>query len=161
MRYLLATLLVLSTATAACAGENAQEPRRIRLFQRLRQPVTRVPAQKVQVQQAPRSIVLPTDRPTTVVVPLPQLDRTTNPYPYPKQTVGHHETMWKRGPMPPNTWGWGGVVPKGFESSTGFYFADFKGDHVETVSTGRMANMRVEAADVVWYTNCLTLPPRK
>lgn len=36
---------------------------------------------------------------------------------------------WKQGPLPKDTWGWGGVVPVG-QSGSGFFFADFKGDRV-------------------------------
>jgi hypothetical protein len=57
--------------------------------------------------------------------------------------------------LPPDTWGWGGIAPKDGNFATGFYFADFHGDHVLIVPD----NTRVEAADVAWYDNSLTLPP--
>ena len=40
--------------------------------------------------------------------------------------------MWKEGPLPPDTWGWGGVMP--FYLDSGFFFADFRGDHVTTAT---------------------------
>jgi hypothetical protein len=63
--------------------------------------------------------------------------------------------MWQKGPLPPNTWMWGGVVKRG-ESTLGFRFADFHGDHVTTVPGGE----RIEAADVAFYNNALSLPIR-
>lgn len=63
--------------------------------------------------------------------------------------------MWKQGPMPPDTWGWGGVVKKGMENQCGFYFADFHGDHVKICPGGEI----LQAEDVSLYNNCLTLPP--
>lgn len=61
---------------------------------------------------------------------------------------------WKQGPLPPNTWMWGGVTTE--KNSAGFYFADFCGDHVMIERDGLE---RVEAADVVMYDNSLELPP--
>ena len=60
---------------------------------------------------------------------------------------------WKPGPLPPDTWFWGGVVPKGEKS--GFYFADFCDDHVKTCPGGDI----IKAADVEWYDNDIRLPP--
>jgi len=60
---------------------------------------------------------------------------------------------WKEGPLPPNTWGWGGVVPVG--TTNGFFFADFCGDHVKIVPDGRV----LKPEEVAWYNNCLHLPP--
>lgn len=70
------------------------------------------------------------------------------------QAVGdhHHEDSWQPGPMPPGTWNWGGVVTK----DDCFLFADFHGDHV----IGYPGEKRIEAADVVQYSNCLEWPPR-
>lgn len=63
---------------------------------------------------------------------------------------------WKQGPMPPETWHWGGVVP--VESKgMGFYFADFCGDHVKLVPSGRI----LKSHEVAWYDNSLELPPRE
>lgn len=63
--------------------------------------------------------------------------------------------MWQEGPLPPGTWNWGGVVVKSQgKDPSGFYFADFCGDHVTLVPGGE----RVEAADVVLFNNCLHLP---
>ncbi len=64
---------------------------------------------------------------------------------------------WQKGPLPKDTYGWGGVVPLGLGGS-GFYFADFQGDKVEAViSQGRGKILKPE--EVAWYDNSLTLPP--
>ena len=60
---------------------------------------------------------------------------------------------WQKGPLPPATWCWGGVVPVGVEG--GFHFADFCGDHAVTCPGGE----RVEARDVAWYDNSLMPAP--
>lgn len=60
---------------------------------------------------------------------------------------------WKKGPLPPDTWHWGGVVLVG-EEGYGFYFADFRGDHILIIP----GQKRVEASDVAWYDNNLELP---
>ena len=60
---------------------------------------------------------------------------------------------WKDGPLPPNTWNWGGVVTKD-SGDGGFYFADFHGDHV-VLTPGHAV---VKAEDVLQYDNGLTLP---
>ena len=65
---------------------------------------------------------------------------------------------WKPGPLPANTWHWGGVVLKS-EPSTGFYFADFCGDHVKIQDSTFRFDRRVEAHDVALYDNGLELPP--
>lgn len=62
---------------------------------------------------------------------------------------------WKKGPMPAGTFNWGGVVTKDCPKG-GFYFADFRGDHV-LLNDGR----RIEAADVVLYDNELEVPTSK
>jgi hypothetical protein len=59
---------------------------------------------------------------------------------------------WKQGPLPPNTWDWGAVIPLG--TAGGFYFADFHGDHVVTVPGGD----RLEPNEVSYYTNDIKLP---
>lgn len=61
---------------------------------------------------------------------------------------------WKKGPLPAGTWQWGGVMVHG-ESTMGFHFADFKGDHVLLFDKN---NRRVEAWEVAFYNNSLTLP---
>jgi hypothetical protein len=70
---------------------------------------------------------------------------------------------WQKGPMPPDTWGWGGVVPKGDDGATGFYFADFGGNCVELIGTEPFAPHGppkvIRADQVAWYDNSLTLPP--
>lgn len=62
---------------------------------------------------------------------------------------------WKKGPMPAGTWNWGGVVPVG-TGTYGFFFADFHGDHVILIPSGK----RVEPHEVAFYNNSLELPPR-
>ncbi len=65
---------------------------------------------------------------------------------------------WQKGPLPPETYGWGGVVPIGVAPSIGFYFADFQGDKVWAVKEN--GNSEIFPADkVAWYDNSLTLPP--
>lgn len=60
---------------------------------------------------------------------------------------------WKTGPLPASTYFWGGVVPVG--ESSGFYFADFCGDHVKLCPDGRV----LKPEEVAFYNNCLELPP--
>ncbi|WP_425618060.1 hypothetical protein NA78x_001753 [Anatilimnocola sp. NA78] len=60
---------------------------------------------------------------------------------------------WKRGPLPANTFGWGGVVPVDLKVD-GFFFADFAGDKV-TLSDGRV----LKAHEVAQWNNRLSLPP--
>ena len=63
---------------------------------------------------------------------------------------------WKPGPMPPNTWGWGGVALKGKGMEKGFFFADFQGDCAVLIPGGKL----VKADKIAWYDNSLTLPPK-
>lgn len=63
-------------------------------------------------------------------------------------------SMWKVGPMPPDTWGFGAVKLAAHNRGE-FVFADFKGDHA-VVFPGEH---RVEQSDVVWYNNSITEPP--
>lgn len=63
---------------------------------------------------------------------------------------------WKAGPMPEDTYLWGGVVVKGEADKGGFYFADFRGDHVILPTDN---NRRVEGKDILLYANDITLPP--
>ncbi len=63
---------------------------------------------------------------------------------------------WKRGPLPPGTYGWGGVTLAN-SSESGFYFADFCGDHV--IMSPDTIKRRLEPAEVGWYDNSLELPP--
>lgn len=62
---------------------------------------------------------------------------------------------WKKGPMPSDTYGWGGVVPFDETTGGGFYFADFQGDKVVTYPGERV----LKPHEVVWYDSDLTLPP--
>ena len=60
---------------------------------------------------------------------------------------------WKKGPLPANTWGWGGVTILG-EDGAGFYFADFTG------VGAKLPDGRIITADkVALYDNSLELPP--
>lgn len=68
-------------------------------------------------------------------------------------------STWKRGPLPADTYMWGGVVPHINADGTpfkgdGFYFADFCGDHVIICPDGR----KLLAHEVAMYNNCLELP---
>ncbi len=63
---------------------------------------------------------------------------------------------WQKGPLPPETYGWGGVVPL-HVGGGGFYFADFQGDKVEIVSEDPKEWLKPN--EVVWYDNSITLPP--
>jgi hypothetical protein len=65
---------------------------------------------------------------------------------------------WQKGPLPPDTYNWGGVVPDDHAGS-GFYFADFRGDHVVIHPGDPKNEQRLEADQVRWWNNCLTLPP--
>lgn len=64
---------------------------------------------------------------------------------------------WKKGPLPAGSYNWGGVVPTDGSGGGGFYFADFKGDHVELV--GLDPPRALKADEVKWYDNSLELPP--
>lgn len=68
---------------------------------------------------------------------------------------------WQKGPLPPGTYNWGGVVPTS-GAGDGFYFADFKGDHVEIVDTDRTtphAVWSLKPDEVAWFDNSIELPP--
>lgn len=61
---------------------------------------------------------------------------------------------WKQGPLPLNTYNWGGIVKVGENPARGFYFADFCGSHAKLVS-GEI----VPASAILMYDNSLELPP--
>lgn len=65
-------------------------------------------------------------------------------------------SQWKEGPLPPKTYHWGGVVTHEHKYWS-FSFADFCGDHVKLVPSGK----RLESHEVRLYCNCLELPPRE
>lgn len=69
---------------------------------------------------------------------------------YPSRSNGFAQAErlgWQPGPLPPDTWLWGAVV--GRNTPVGlFQFADFRGDHVITAH-----GERIEARDVLWWTN--------
>lgn len=64
---------------------------------------------------------------------------------------------WKPGPLPPETYFWGGVVTRAMadKGQDGAHFADFCGDHVKLVPSGEV----IKAEDVAFYNNCVDLPP--
>lgn len=73
------------------------------------------------------------------------------------------DSCWRKGPLPPNTWFWGGLVLVS-QRGSGFYLADFCGDHAKIVGVGGCNDkdgQRVEADQVAWFNNCLTLPPQE
>lgn len=61
---------------------------------------------------------------------------------------------WLKGPLPPDTWNWGGVVPVGEDAKFGFYFADFCGDHAKLNPGERI----IQANEVALYDNSIELP---
>ncbi len=63
---------------------------------------------------------------------------------------------WKKGPLPAGTYGWGGVVPVDLKASEGFFFADFCGDTVKAITHPERV---LQAHEVAYYDNSLTLPP--
>ena len=65
---------------------------------------------------------------------------------------------WRRGPLPPNTYQWGGVVPVGADTCGGFYFADFCGDHVK-INPGTPDERVLKPDEVAWYDNSIELSP--
>lgn len=66
--------------------------------------------------------------------------------------------MWKQGPMPKDTWYWGGVVTKELaeSNSQGFFLCGFNGDHAVLVHN----NQAVPAEEIVFYNNSIELPPK-
>jgi hypothetical protein len=65
---------------------------------------------------------------------------------------------WKRGPLPPGTYNWGGIVNTEAARLGGFFFADFHGDHALVIGKAGRIDERVEAGDVLAYDNGLELP---
>ena len=65
---------------------------------------------------------------------------------------------WQKGPLPPGTYYWGGVVPFDHKG-TGFYFAEFFGDHVVMNPFDAKDGRRLEPHEVLWWNNALDLPP--
>lgn len=69
-----------------------------------------------------------------------------------------NECGWKAGPMPPDTYFWGGVVLHGASPHAGFHLAEFCGDHVKLVSLDSDERRRVEGHEIAYYNNSLTWP---
>jgi hypothetical protein len=67
---------------------------------------------------------------------------------------------WNKGPLPPGTYLWGGVVPINHKGS-GFFFADFRGDHVVVNPGDPQYERKITAEEVRWWNNGLDLPPEK
>lgn len=72
---------------------------------------------------------------------------------------------WQKGPLPPDTYNWGGVVPTSHNGS-GFFFADFCGDHVKVEDYEQLPSgghkrkvVILKADEVAWWNNTLDLPP--
>lgn len=66
---------------------------------------------------------------------------------------------WQKGPLPENTWGWGGVVPHGLgDNLGGFCFADFHGDRVKVIGA-KEGEEWLEAHEIKYFNNCLGLAP--
>lgn len=67
---------------------------------------------------------------------------------------------WKRGPMPPDTWHWGGVVTvdRHLMYGAAFLFANFRGDYAEAFG-GNCHHL--QADEIAWYDNSLTEPPKE
>lgn len=67
---------------------------------------------------------------------------------------------WHKGPLPAETWNWGGVVPVGSDPHVGFYFADFQGDHVliQKSINGLCVWVRIQPEEVAYFNNCLSMP---
>jgi hypothetical protein len=62
--------------------------------------------------------------------------------------------MWRQGPLPPDTYFWGGVVTKEIDGQGTWYWCCFRGDHAMTSD-----EQRIEADEVVWYNNSINEPP--
>lgn len=82
-------------------------------------------------------------------------------HPKPTKSTTNKKGRWRKGPLPKNTYGWGGIVTK--DCPDGFFlYADFCGDYAMTFTTekGHLTTQRVEAADILLWDNALTEPPK-
>lgn len=90
---------------------------------------------------------------------------------------------WRKGPLPPDTWGWGGIVPlpthnpvvpshdpeyaqlpdddefRLLNRSGAFQFACFCGTHVAVVGVPLDRPQIYHPDEIEFYNNSLTLPP--
>jgi hypothetical protein len=64
---------------------------------------------------------------------------------------------WNKGELPNGTWGWGGIVLDD-QTTSGFYFADFRGDHVMIQGDDGRFSKRIEASRVGYWNNSIKLP---
>ena len=69
-------------------------------------------------------------------------------------------SLWKKGPLPEDTFQWGGVVlfEEGKPAEGGFMFADFQGDHVIVTGDDGKMSKKVYAQEIAFYNNSLTYP---
>jgi hypothetical protein len=74
-----------------------------------------------------------------------------------QQQLGESQCGWQQGPLPKDTYFWGGVVQAGDDPNNGFYFADFQGDHV-LITKGDGTKGRLEPHQVGWFNNCIEHP---
>ncbi len=73
----------------------------------------------------------------------------------PLPIVSDTARYWKQGPLPVDTYNWGGVVKVGDDPKMGFYFADFNGSYAILCPSGE----KVTADKVAWFCNDLVMPP--
>jgi hypothetical protein len=64
---------------------------------------------------------------------------------------------WKQGPLPPDTYYWGGVVRSGDDPKMGFYFAGFNGDHA-VITKPDGTTEKLTPHQVGWFNDCLRPP---
>jgi hypothetical protein len=105
-------------------------------------------------EQAPPLVEAPkVEAPKPPPAPAPEVAPKAVP-----KAESHDDPDWKKGPLPQDTWDWGGVVPVG--ETSGFYFADFCGNHVKIVGLpGADGAQRILQPDeVALYNNCLKVP---
>lgn len=76
-----------------------------------------------------------------------------------RSTMFPWPNYWQNGPLPPNTYQWGGVTLE--KDASGFYRADFCGDHamVECGGGGKPP-VRKEPHEIITWNNSLTCPPQ-
>lgn len=63
--------------------------------------------------------------------------------------------MWKQGPLPKDTYNFGGVVEAGKDPKSGFYFADFRGDHAILPAQLGQPERRLNPYEVGYFSNAL------
>ncbi len=63
---------------------------------------------------------------------------------------------WKKGPLPPETYQWGAVVPQ-WAGGDFFYFAEFLGDHC-MINPGSPTAKKLAPEQVLFWDNSIVLP---